>query len=104
MSNEEFSEGPDLTADGDDPQEGLSFETFVLSMGASALVHLGQTPNPETGERAAHRAMAQQSIDLLAMLEIKTRGNLTDGERRVLQATLYDLRMRFIEVYRSGGN
>ncbi len=80
--------------------DGISFETFVLSLGASGLVHLGQATNPETGNLEEQRALAQQTIDLLGMLELKTRGNLSEKEARVLQATLYDLRMRFIEVCR----
>jgi len=41
--------------------------------------------------------MAKQSIDVLAMLEEKTRGNLTDAEQKLLSTVLYDLRMRFIQ-------
>lgn len=80
----------------------VTFETFILSMGANALVHLGEVPHPETGEQLQNLAMAEQTIDLLGVLAEKTRGNLTDGEARVLQATLYDLRMRFIECCGGG--
>ncbi len=82
-----------------DAPSTVNFETFVLSMGANALVHLGEVPHPETDQRVVNLALAQQTIDILGVLSEKTRGNLTDQEARVLQATLYDLRMRFIEVF-----
>ena len=75
----------------------VNFETFVLSMGANALVHLGEVPHPETGDCTQQLTLARQTIDILGILSDKTKGNLTDQEARVLQATLYDLRMRFIE-------
>ena len=83
------------------PRSVVSFETFVLSLGANALVHLGEAPHPETGALAKLLPLARQTIDILGILADKTVGNLTDHEARVLQATLYDLRMRFIE--HSGG-
>ena len=82
----------------DDAKSTVNFETFILSMGANALVHLGDVPHPETQQEMVDLALAQQTIDILGVLSEKTRGNLTDQEARVLQATLYDLRMRFIEA------
>ena len=84
------------TAPGDAPGD-VQFESFVMGMATSALVHLGVAPHPETGEPARDIEVARQTIDLLAMLEDKTRGNLTERERQVLQATLYDLRMRYLD-------
>ncbi len=81
----------------EDGGEEVSFETFVMGMGTNALVHLGAVPHPETGEPKKSLELAKQTIDLLAMLEDKTRGNLTERERQILHATLYDLRMRFVE-------
>jgi len=75
----------------------VGFETFVMGMGTNALVHLGAVPHPETGEPQQSMELAKHTIDLLAMLEDKTRGNLTERERQVLQATLYDLRMRYLD-------
>lgn len=76
----------------------LDFPTFVLSLSHSALVHLGDADDPATGRREPNLAMARQTIDLLAMLQEKTRGNLDGEEERVLEQALYDLRMRFVEV------
>ena len=79
----------------------LDFNAFVLSLGSSALVHLGEMPDPVTGQTAKpDLALAQQSIDLLALLEEKTRGNLTADERGFLDKLLYELRVKFVEAAR----
>jgi hypothetical protein len=85
-------------ADAKTPQ--LDFNALVLSLGSSVIVHLGEAPDPTTGEKRGKPdfTLAQQSIDLLAMLQEKTRGNLTDEERRFLDGMLYDLRMLFVEI------
>jgi hypothetical protein len=76
----------------------LDFATFVLSLSHSALVHLGEAPHPEGEEARRDFALARQTIDMLGMLEEKTRGNLTGDEERLLSQILYDLRMRFVEL------
>ena len=76
----------------------IDFATFVLSMTHSALIHLGDAPNPATGETDVDLGMARQTIDILGLLQEKCRGNLTGEEERVLNQSLYDLRMRFVEV------
>ena len=65
----------------------LDFNALVLSLGSSVIVHLGEAPDPTTGQKRdkADFAMAQQSIDLLTMLQEKTRGNLTPDEARFLE-------------------
>jgi hypothetical protein len=75
----------------------LDFSTFVLSIIGSAYVHLGDAPNPE-GQPERNLVLARQDIDLLGILQEKTKGNLTGEEERLLEHALYDLRMRFIEV------
>jgi hypothetical protein len=74
------------------------FTTFILSLSHSALMHLGEAPDPETGGVQKNLLLARQTIDLIAMLEDKTKGNLTGDEERLLGQILYDLRMRFVEV------
>ena len=78
----------------------LDFSALVLSLGSSAIVHLGEAPDPTTGQKAdqPELPMAQQSIDLLAMLQEKTRGNLTTEEARFLENMLFDLRMLYVQV------
>lgn len=76
----------------------LDFHTFILGLGSSAFVHLGDAPHPETGKAAApDLALAQQTIDVLAMLQEKTRGNLTPEEDALMSHLLRDLRLRFVE-------
>ena len=80
----------------------LSFTTFVVSLASSAAIHFGDLPDPNTGERAeVDLEGASQMIDILALLEEKTRGNLTLEERQVLEQVLYELRLRFVDA--SGG-
>jgi hypothetical protein len=74
------------------------FTTFVLSLSHSALMHLGEAPHPETGRVERNLALARQTIDLIAMLDEKTKGNLTGAEERLLAQLLYDLRMRYVEA------
>jgi hypothetical protein len=77
----------------------LDFTAFVLSLGSSVIVHLGEAPDPTSGQKGAPDfGLAQQSIDLLGMLQEKTRGNLTDDERKFLDGMLYDLRMLFVQA------
>ena len=80
----------------------LDFTAFVLSLGSSALINLGLAPDPMTNQKQpADLALAQQSIDLLALLQEKTRGNLTADEAPLLENLLFDLRMRFVEAARA---
>jgi hypothetical protein len=79
----------------------VDFSSFVLSLGTTALYQLGIMPDPSTGERTAvDTLIAQQTIDTLEMLSEKTRGNLDDEERKLIESLLYELRMRFVEVSR----
>ena len=76
----------------------LDFATFVLSLSHSAYVHLGDAPNPNDGKHELNLAMARQTIDLLTVLQEKTKNNLTGEEERMLDQALYDLRLRYVEV------
>jgi hypothetical protein len=75
----------------------LDFGTFVLSMSSSALVYLGEVPEPETGQMMENVLAAKQTIDILCMLESKTKGNLTDQEARLLKDMLFELRMKYVQ-------
>jgi len=82
-----------------DPSPALSFTAFVLSLASTAAIHFGDLPDPLSGERAEpNLGGAAQMIEILSLLEQKTRGNLTAEEREVLTQLLYELRMRFVEV------
>jgi hypothetical protein len=76
----------------------VDFATFLMSLSHSALVHLGEAPNPETGTVEKSLVLARQTIDLVGMLEEKTKGNLTGDEERLIGQILFDLRMRYVEL------
>jgi len=75
----------------------VDFTTFILSLSSSALMHLGEVPEPESGQVNVNLAMAKHTIDVLAMLEEKTRGNLTPQEDRLLKDVLFEVRMKFVQ-------
>ncbi len=74
----------------------VNFPTFIISLSSSVLLHLGEMEDPETGKNMVNLPLAKQTIDILAMLEEKTKGNLADDEGQLLQNVLYDLRMRYV--------
>jgi uncharacterized protein DUF1844 len=77
--------------------EPLSFTAFVISLASSAAIHFGDLPDPASGERSAPNLEgAAQMIEILGLLEQKTKGNLTVAERQVLEQLLYELRLRFV--------
>ena len=79
--------------------ESISFAAFVLSLAHTAAVHFGDIPDPMSGQTAeANLPAAQQMIDILSLLEAKTRGNLTAEERQLLEQILYELRLRYVEA------
>jgi Domain of unknown function (DUF1844) len=75
----------------------INFATFIFSLNHSVLVHLGVTEDPMTGKKEKNLPIAKQTIDILGMLEEKTRGNLTKDEEEMLKNMLYDLRMIYIK-------
>ncbi len=104
------AKGPEISSDlpnagGPLPQDRamgpIDFNTFVVSLASSALVHLGDAPSPESGKLEKQLVQGKQIIDLLGLLQEKTRGNLTEEEARLLQALLLDLRLRYVEASKS---
>lgn len=87
------------------PEElpSIDFSTFVLSLSHSALLHLGEAPHPDTNRLEKNLPLARQTIDLIALLEDKTKGNLTGDEERLLHQILFDLRMRYVELSKQKG-
>lgn len=77
----------------------VSFVAFVISMASNAAVHFGDAPDPVSNEiRPPNLEAASQVIEMLAMLEQKTRGNLTAEERQLLDQILFELRMRYVDA------
>jgi hypothetical protein len=90
------------TTDSADPDMQVTFVGFAISLAHTAAVHLGDVPDPVSGRQMPpNLAAAQQMIDILALLEEKTRGNLSAEERQLLDQVLYELRMRYAEVAQS---
>lgn len=79
----------------------VDFTTLILSFSHSALLHLGDAPDPTNGQRSVNLPLARQTIDLMATLQEKTKGNLSGEEETILAQALLDLRMRYVEVSKS---
>jgi hypothetical protein len=78
---------------------GLTFSGFILSLATTAAVHFGDIADPNTGERSEpNLAAAAQMIELIAMLQERTKGNLIEPEERLMDDLLYELRLRFVQA------
>ena len=75
----------------------IDFSTFVISLNSSALVQLGVLADPTTGEKSTNLSLAKQTIDVLGLLEEKTKGNLNSDEANMLKSILYDLRILYVK-------
>jgi len=76
----------------------VTFSSFVLSLNTSALYHLGEIGDPQTGRKTVDLDLAKNAIDTLALLKEKTRGNLSSDEGELLTRVVYELKMRFVQV------
>lgn len=75
----------------------INFPTFIISLNASALVNLGVIEDPASGKKVKNLSLAKQTIDILNMIEGKTKGNLTEEEEKILKNILYDLRIIYVK-------
>ncbi|HXQ76592.1 MAG TPA: DUF1844 domain-containing protein [Gemmatimonadaceae bacterium] len=81
------------------PDPGITFSGFILSLATTAAVHFGDIADPNTGTRATlNLEAAAQMIELIAMLQEKTKGNLLEPEERLVDDLLYELRVRFVQA------
>ena len=74
----------------------VTFTTFILSLASSALAHLGEVPDPDSGETMVRLPVAKHTIDVLVMLRDKTAGRLDEEETRLLDGLLYELRVKYV--------
>lgn len=82
-----------------DPHGGapeIDFSTFVMSLASSAFYHLGDMPDPMTGQIEQNLPAVRQTIDILTMLHQKTKGNLDAQEDKLLGQLIYELQMKFV--------
>jgi hypothetical protein len=83
-------------------KETSTFSTFILSLSTSALVALGELPDPITNEKSVDLNMARQTIEIIEILKEKTRGNLNEDEERLIENTLCDLKLKYVDVAKRG--
>ena len=77
----------------------MTFSTLVLSLATSVMVHLGASPGPEAGDPPeVNIGLARQTIDILEVLSEKTKGNLEAEEEALLESTLHQIHMKFVEA------
>ena len=87
----------------DPPESGITFTSFILSLATTAAVHFGDIADPSTGQPGEpNLPAASQMIDLIALLQDKTRGNLIEPEERMMEDLLYELRLRFVQAQQGG--
>jgi hypothetical protein len=79
-----------------DSQEGMNFASFMMSLATTGMVHLGEIPEPTTGQKIENLEAAHQMIDILDILKEKTAGNLLPEESQLMESLLYELRMKFL--------
>lgn len=75
-----------------------SFSILTMSIASSAVMAMGLAPDPQTGKLAKDKNMARFNIDLLVMLQEKTKNNLTSDEKAFLESVISDLQMKFVQV------
>lgn len=78
------------------PMPEINFATFLFSLNSSALVHLGVIEDPVSGQKQKSLPLAKQTIDIIGMLEERTRGNLEEDEENLLKNILHDLRLMYV--------
>ena len=81
-----------------DRQSGEMFQGLVISLAAATMQHLGKTLNPVTNKIEKNLDAASSTIDMLDMLEAKTKGNLSDAESKLLKGVLAELKMNYVET------
>ena len=94
------AETPPTTSSSAPPGGQPDLSSLFLMLGTSALIHLGEAPDPVTGQPAPDLAQAKYAIDLLGLLKDKTDGRRSSEESQILDGLLYDLRMRYLQVTR----
>jgi len=78
------------------PRPPIDFPSYILSYYTQGLVLMGEVPNPYTNKKEEDIESARHTIEILSMLEQKTKGNLSNEEQQLLGTVLYELRMKFM--------
>ena len=81
------------------PESGITFSAFIMSLATTAAVHFGDIADPHSGDRSEPNLdAAAQMIELIALLQEKTKGNLMEPEARLVDDLLYELRVRYVQA------
>jgi hypothetical protein len=88
--------GPGQTEDRQE-MPPVTFTDFIVSLSTSVIYHFGDIPDPVTRKAEKNLVAAKQTIDILGILEQKTKGNLDENEKRLMDAILFELRMRYVK-------
>ena len=88
----------DATKESKNPLPKIDFSSFILSVYSSGLVQLGKVEDPSTGKKNINLDLAKHTIDMIAMLEEKTKGNLNEEEENLLKALLSEIRLAYVEA------
>jgi hypothetical protein len=92
---------PELQPEPEDAEpERTLFNEFLMGIASSAFIYLGLVEHPATGRRQVDMTAAKESIDMLVMLQEKTKGNLTRGEEKFFEDLLSDLKMQYVRMRR----
>jgi hypothetical protein len=83
------------------PLPEVNFSSLIFSLSSSALLHIGEIADPQTGQKRVDLPMAKHSIDIISMLKDKTNGNLDDEEQKFIDSILTDLRLRYVKAVKS---
>lgn len=94
----DFQEAGSSLHPSDQADEPMNFQTLVFSLSTTALMQLGVAPHPESGKSERDLPGAKQTIDILEVLQLKTRGNLTAEESQLLEECLCDLKMTYVKM------
>lgn len=100
MKEGQSKQPEDAQAIGEESLSPMDFSTFVLSLASSAMINLGIVQGESDATGAADLVAAKQLIDIIGVLEAKTRGNLSDTEDKLLKSLLYDLRVQYCDAHK----
>lgn len=93
-----MNDNADIAADKPTQLPPLDFNTFILSLSSSVLMSLGVVENPVTGKLEKEPALAMQTIELIELLKVKTKGNLTEEEASLLSDVLHELHLWYVKA------
>ena len=100
FQDEQEAKGQEKQTDSSKEKEAapfqVDFSTFIMSLTSSAFYHLGDMPDPSTGKKEVNLPAVQQTIDMLIMLREKTKGNLKEDEKKLLEQLVYELQVKYV--------